>query len=373
MTKNILYILTVALALILIVPAIQTATRVFGEPKLGGYVAPAQKPTFSPGAFMSNQFQDKTELYQKRTFGLRAWFIRCYNQYQFWLFKKTNADGLIHCGHNLFIGKGYIDAFNGTNYIGYDSINRQLTKLKLIREHLQAQHKDILVVIAASKGTFFSQNIPPHLLNQQDTNNYRAYTAQLKHKGIPFIDFNALFLKWKDTTQYPIYARLGVHWSDYGGYLVADSLVKYIEQTQHLDLPDMVLEHLKLSKPKGPDKDISDGLNLVFNLKSEKYAYPILSYNTHQKDSLSVLIVGDSFFYNLANTNFHNKVFTNSEFWFYNKGRYKDPPFDATGLNQFKADADKFDYYILLANEATLHSFAWRFIDDYYAAINTCP
>jgi hypothetical protein len=350
--------------LILAIPSIQGTFKIFSEPKLGGYVAEIPKPNFSIATILSGDFQEQAELFLIRTYGLRAYFIRIYNQMQFSLFKKAHADLTIIGKRNCLFGMGYINAHYGKTFIGSTQINKKVDQLKQIQDTLNRIGKDLLVVIASSKGTYYNEFIPDLLKVKVDTSNYEYYATQFLSKNVNSIDFNKCFLAWKDTCSFPLYPKLGVHWSEYGGFLATDSLLKYVDAKRAIDLPDIKLKSLTISKAKNGDIDYQDGMNLLFDIDNELYAYPVVTYNKIGKDSLRVLIVGDSFFYSMGSTNFLNEAFYHSEYWFYNLGVFKQDAFTADELQTFYKKVSQFDFIILVTQEGTMHSFSWRIIED---------
>jgi len=351
---------------ILLFPAFQSVFKLAPEPKLGGYISEITKPNFTLKNLFNGNYQERAELYINRTYGFRAWFIRVFNQIQFSFFNKAHADLTIVGKNKVLIGRGYIDAYNGTTYIGASAIKNKVHKIKQLQDTLQSLGKDLVVLIASSKGTFFSENIPTYLPQKKDTTNYTYYLEQFNKQGVNCIDFNGLFLQWKKTAKYPLYAKRGVHWSYYGAYLATDSLLKYLELKRNIDLPDMITNTIEIKKGCNGDIDTQEGMNLLFPIHDTKYAYPKVSYNKTAKDSLKVLLVGDSFYYAMGNTHFLQEAFYDSQFWFYNNGVFKKEPYTDDELKEFMAKTAPFDQIILLANEGTLHSFAWRFEDDLY-------
>jgi hypothetical protein len=359
-------ILLIGALLLFLFPALQGSLKFLSEPKLGGYIPTITYPNFSKEAFEKGTYQQQFEIMLNRSYGFRAWFIRLYNQIQFSFFNKAHADLTIVGKNKFLIGKGYVDAYNGTTYIGAKVIEEKVRKIKCIQNTLNAQNKDLVMVIASSKGTFFSENIPDYLPTKKDTTNYTYFLEQFNKQGVNYIDFNSTFLEWKNVYQYPLYAKLGVHWSYYGAYLAVDSLLKYLEFKRGINLPDMILDTLKVKRAYSDDIDIQEGMNLLFPIRDDKYAYPEVSFNKEGKDSLKVLIIGDSFYFAMGNTRFLKEAFYDSDFWFYNNGVFKEEPYTPEQMVEFMNKVAPFNQIILLANEGTLHSFTWRFVEDLY-------
>ncbi|MBL0050784.1 MAG: hypothetical protein IPP29_04270 [Bacteroidetes bacterium] len=108
--------------------------------------------------------------------------------------------------------------------------------------------------------------------------NYRKY-------GINLIDFNKWFVQMKDTSSSKLFPQQGIHWSYYGAYLAADSIIKYIEDKRKCDLPDYVTSFETNQKANYGDEDLEHILNLIYKLPEYKMSYPKISF---AKDSTKI-------------------------------------------------------------------------------------
>lgn len=71
---------------------------------------------------------------------------------------------------------------------------------------------------------------------------------------------------------------------------------------------------------KNSDGDIERVANLLFHVNDQRYAYPVLKYpvdTTSKKPK--VVIIGDSFVFNLLNNDLPQQTFSDWQFWFYFK------------------------------------------------------
>ncbi len=121
----------------------------------------------------------------------------------------------------------------------------------------------------------FIRNLSPKRYKAQiDKTNYGYHIKLAKEFDIHFIDFNKYFIKNKTTSKYPLYPKYGCHWSYYGAYLAADSIIKYIEKERHIDMPDLYCNDIKLEAAQGFDYDAGKGMNLLFNFTDDTLAHP---------------------------------------------------------------------------------------------------
>ena len=172
-----------------------------------------------------------------------------------------------------------------------------------------------------------------------------------------------------------MYPKHGNHWSMYGSYLVADSLIKYIEMKGNMDLPNLVLKNVSIKQPQNEDKDIEYGINLLFKLKSYDLAIPEIEIeDTTGKTKPNVLIIGDSFYWNL----YHMKIakcFKESSFWYYNQVVYQNNNEKQTLVSSLNFDEEikKHDFIFILATESNIKNFGWGFMKQAEAYLNNHP
>ncbi len=197
----------ILISLVIAIPLFQTLSRVFPEPELGGYVNNMKVPELTYQSFVNNSYTLKLEKYIKGTYGLRAYFIRVYNQYMFSLFREVSPKLIFVGKDNHLFAKQYIDSHYGRNFVGKKKIDDKIGKLIAIQDTLKSIGKDILVVLAASKGTFHEEFIPDHMVGPDTITNYKYYRDRLIQEDVHHIDFNDYFLQIKGTRDYPLYAK----------------------------------------------------------------------------------------------------------------------------------------------------------------------
>lgn len=360
-TKNTILII---LAVSLFLPLFQLNFPFYEVKPLKGAVTKVEKPIFSWKSWIEETYAPAYEKYINQKFGFRNWLVRLNNQIDFSLFNKSNAKGVIIGKENYLFEENYIRAFYGTNFIGDSLINVRVKNLKLIREYLQSKGKDLLVVLAAGKGTFYSEYIPDKYYTKPGITNNEVYVKAMTRAGIPFIDFNSYFLNAKDTSRYLLYPQTGIHWSQYGMVLVADSLARYIGIMLNKNLPEIRTDSIELtSKFQGSDGDIEEGMNLIFRINKKTLVYPKFNYFKEGRVQPRVLVIADSYYWGLFNMGVSTNVFDNGRFWFYNNEVFPDnyqKPTKVSDLNILE-EIQKQDVVVLMATEATLDRFPWGF------------
>ena len=366
--------LFIFLMVLLTIPVFQTVTRLIREKPLKGVVVAPENPVLNAEGWFAGSWQPKKEKWLNDTFGFRSLFVRINNQITLSLFREVHAFGVVFGKEDYLFAEKYIRAAYGADFIGYDTIRKRVERLKYIQDEFRNRYnKNLLVVFAAGKGTYYPEYFPDNITYPRGPTNYETHIRVAGETGLQVIDFNKWFLDHKFTSPYPLYPRYGMHWSVYGATLAADSIIKSIETLRGIDMPSLSWNKVSMRKARGDDYDLGDGLNLLFKLPREKMAYPVLKFEPDQgKIKPSVLVIADSFYWNLFKLGI-TKAFANSDFWYYNKDIYH----TAAGPPESTANVDtgeqimKHDVIILLATESNLPEYGWGFIDEGYKWLNS--
>jgi hypothetical protein len=368
MTKKKTYQLSqwlfVLFMVILLVPVMQWIFRPVEVPPLKGDIHLVEQPQITVGGWFDETLQQNTESWVNQHFGFRNTLVRLYNQWRFWLYGKSSARGVLIGKQNYLYEENYIKAYYGRDFVGDSLIHARVETLKKIQDTLQSIGKTMVICIAPGKGQFYPDYIPDNMRSDPSVTNYQTLIKEAKKQGLELIDFNAWFLQMKDTSRYPLYPKTGIHWSHYGSELALDSLLRYIEQRQHVDIPDFVVKRRYVpDEMMAPEADIEEGMNLLVDLDRFPMVYSDVTIENQEKPKLKIMVVSDSFFWQLHNRGFMSSVFDDGQFWYYNQTIYQ--PTLPAGRSVESADVrqellDK-DVIVLLTTDANLPAFPWGF------------
>lgn len=337
---------------------------------LGGEQPTIEKSPFTANNWRSGVFQEGQEVHVNQRFGLRPFMVRLYNEIFDRLFDEYQAKGVIMGKDGFLFEENYLLAASGRDFLGADSILLLADKLALIQQNLASQQKQLLVCLAPGKGSYFIDKMPSAYSRKNKERNHPEFVKALSQRKIPLFDIQTWFLNLKAKTPYPLFPKTGIHWSSYGEYLVADSLIKRVAELAQKPLPHLQLLSIEQdSNPRDRDDDIELGMNLLRDLPDFKMAYPkfrIVPLNADQK-APKVLVIGDSFYYGMYNWGMMEHVFVNGEFWYYNHERLipKMPSSNVSELTNYAAKVQEFDVILLLITEANLPRFGFGMIESY--------
>lgn len=357
------------LLIILFLPYLQEKFMLFKLEPLTGAINTPEQVQFRGKEWFDAIYQQKKDEENNQTFGFRSTFIRIHNQINFSLFKKVSANGVIVGLDNCLYEENYIRAWNGSDYIGDKKIDSLSSKLTYIDEELKKRGKQLLIILAPGKGTFYPEYIPvKYRRPKSEKTNYKEIVTNLHNKGINYIDFNQYFNNLKSKSPYILYPKHGIHWSNYGMCLAIDTILKRIEQIKGTKINKCYWDTIKYDKPRFSDNDIEKGLNLLFSFKNEKLAYPNIKYQKLPNvEKPSLLTIGDSFYWGLLNLHFQ-EPFSNSSFWYYNREAYEAG--NETVIDVAQIDLEKkineTDIIMIISTDANLPKIGWGFIDNLY-------
>lgn len=359
--------------ILLLLPMLQASLNIFELEPLKGAIETFEKPEFTFETWKSGEYQKNYEKYVNNNFGFRSTLIRFNNQQAYSFYNEAKANGVVIGKEAYLFEKNYLKAYLGTDYIGKEAIESQVFKLKKIQDTLNKLNKDLLMVFAPGKGTFFPEYLPDYCAKQKrNKTNYLGYLAAMKSQKINYLDFNQWFLNMKSKSKYPLYGKAGIHWSKYGEYLAADSIIDVIGKMRKTEMTKLVLDKLEVKKVNEQgDYDIGEGMNLFFMMDTYPMAYPTFHYEKpkSKEKAPKVLVVSDSYFWGMFNAGISKEVFGDGQFWFYNHEIYPDSYESPkkVGVIDIQSEVEKNEVVVLICTDANLFKFAFGFVDQLYA------
>ncbi len=372
--KDIKKIIFVVFIVALFVPLILKSIGLFNESPLGGVFEKTEKPVLNDSTWLNGSFQAQQEKYLNENIGLHNTLVRLHNQIDFNLFSKTSAEKIIVGKSNYLFENNYIFATTGTDYVGDLKADSLVVKAKRAQDILEANGIKMLFVFAPGKATFFQEYIPDRFFvnGRNPQTNYKRLTEECKSKKINYIDFNSWFVGLKDKTEYPLFPKAGIHWTYYGMYLCADSLIKKTEFDLGKDIPELYVTNIeKSAEQRYTEYDLGNLANLLYPIKTYELGYPSYSYNQEGKYRPNVLVIGDSFYWNMYYSGIPANIFKSLDFWYYNSKYYNDGSdkvqSDVSSMSYFQ-EIKKYEYIIILQTDGGLNNFGFGFFDKLVSA-----
>lgn len=353
-----------ALLVLLFIPMVQQFTGLVEERKLRGAYTLADAPARSVANWFNGDFQEAAALWLNDHVGLRSTLVRVFNQYHYSTFNNARAQAVVIGESGYLYELNYIKAVTGADFIGDSAVEAKVRKLAALTDTLAARGKQVLVVLAPGKGSFYPQYIPAHYFEKgTGRTNYAAYSEALLRHQVPVFDAKLWFESLRETAPYPLFPRTGIHWSRYGEVLVADSLLRLIGGMG----AGFEITHVEASRSmRETDDDIEQGMNLLFDLPDLEMGYPAFHVRPHPAvQAEKIITVADSYFWGMYNFGMSRDALGDGSFWFYNEAVYTSASLKPTPTDSLdvRAEIEASGGVLFICTDANLSRFAFGFID----------
>jgi len=359
-------------------PLIQMVKPFVEVGPLFGSIVPTAKDSLTLEAWFDGTYQENRNKYINEQFGFRNTAVRLHNQIAFSLFRKAKANGVIIGKEDYLYEIKYINAYRGAEEINQSELDSNLFMLKAIQSKLKEKGVELVVVMNPGKASFYPEFIPDEFPILSNRSYYSEYQKGLKDRGIQHIDFGKWFREMKGKTPAPLFPKTGIHWSQYGATLAADSLVNYCVKLFGKDMNEFGWNKndLPLSTTmESVDDDIGLGMNLYSPIDVLPMAYPRVGVNDKYGVSFGnrgiqpkVAVISDSYFFNLLQLPWAPEIFSELNFYFYNKQLHQRPSGITTNsdpLSQMK-EIEKSNVVFVMATECNMDKLGWGFISSAY-------
>lgn len=293
---------------------------------LSGYNDNVAKPGFSWRSFLSSQYQDEADIYLQQNIPFKGYLIALKNQLDYSAFDilhytiEQGSEGQLFFWNHVNTHCGHLSISN-------DSLQTKIKECLYIKSVFDSMGITHVYMLAPGKPAYLEDKLPAKYKNNcTEDNEYHHVLSALNKSGLPVIDYNAWFKENRATYKYPVFPRLGIHWSYYAACLVMDTLDKYIAAKINAPIAQPQIMHTTVTdQPYKTDKDLWALLNLLLPMRSDSLAYPEYKFDTVAKciRKPKVVIIGDSFGWVLLDTKVPANVFSaDSRYWFYKRQLY---------------------------------------------------
>lgn len=337
------------------------------EPPLKGAIQEVKKPTFSLGTWFEGTYQDSAEKWLNDNIGGRNFLIRLRNQVYFDVFKIAKANGVIVGKNGVLFEKDYIEAFYGRDFQGEEYLTDKLTRWKHVQQGLDSIGVKAFLALAPGKAGFFEDAIPDRMRGESgQMTNYRFVTDWAQQNDLNLLDFQQLYHLWEDTSQYPLYTKGGIHWTEASVAYVCDTLRGYVQNLTGRPLQTFGYYFQFSDKPRGSDNDIADGMNLLVTPMERGLPYPRRQFGTDSTIAPThFLAIGDSYYFTIFYSGCADRLFTPGGFWFYFREGHPRDSFGYGPVTELDilAELKKQDVVMLLMTEPTLKRFGWGSVE----------
>ena len=365
---------------------IQEHLKPFKTEPLRGYFPKPEQPKYEWEQYKNGYFQKATEKYIAHNFGFREPLIRLYHQYCWDVYGKEYVDYIysgrenwVFYDHNvrdqygLEMFKWFPDAEAATKK--FDQKVRLLNKVKGV---LDEYGITLMTFIAPGKNVIYPEYLPTMKYDTASVNAREYYARRFKETGLPCFEMNEYFRIVKDTCSFYLFPPTGDHWN-FSSVYAADSLMRFMEQLRGIQMARIKYGNVYRTECRiGEDKnrDLEGDLNLLRPIKYDpKFAYKELDYQIVTDSATikpSALFIGNSFLLRTIAYIPPSEVFSDFQFWYYNKVAYQglDQLIDSVShLNRLDYLLDA-DYIVFFSSASQMYRATEGFAED--AILHLC-
>ena len=351
----------------------QTVTGIVKLKPLHGAVTETENPKLTLQSYVDGTYQDSLENYCRNHSGFREWLIRAYNQYVWSCFRETTNATVVRGKDGWLFEETHVRDYYESLMYKYADDNDKMRKIfetevqrfKKVQELLEEHNVHLFLVIAPCKDAIYPEYLPKNAtyLRPDGLHAYDYYKKRFDETGVNYIDFVSLFRNIKDSVDYPLFPSCGTHWSNIASVYAFDSILRYMEVIGNQNLINLDVGERYQAETRDPDNDLEIILNLAFPIKSRPNIYADVGI---RKDSTAVkpnfLIVGDSYYFNIAGSTPIWEIFQKYIYWYYNSTIYGDDEHTSTLEVDYEQELMRPDYIMLIYNPVTLYEFSSYFL-----------
>lgn len=381
--KRLFLVMFIITVLFISAPAIIGKFKIIRFSGLKGTVEKVPKPELSFATFYDMSFQDKAEKYVSQNFGFREPVIRFYNQIIWELFHKTYNDKVSIGKERWLYEPWYVDEYFGTiNYLDdtiklREEFDRQSDYIYQISSILNAYETKLIVLMVPGKPQIYPEYLPEHK-GSPDSVTIRAndyYTKKFEELGIDHINYTEWFVEQKEADSFLLFPQTGTHWSNTASLYAMDSLIKYMEATSGINMHNLSIGKLHARKTaKTPDDDLEQLLNLMHPIKKDAILYAdvdVISDSTAYRPN--ILVIGDSYFWNMDYSVPLDELFNRHPFWYYNSKVYFDENHTSVKDLNMVEELIRSDFVILLFSAYPMYYFSCNFAHNALLKLYVSP
>ena len=358
-TKTILFSLT---ALLLFASMLQNCLNWPRFRPLRGVVVEEAKPEFTFRNCCNGSFQQQVEPYLKQHLGCREPLIRLYNQYLWDCYGKTPVtEGQVTFGKDGWMYEPWVVADHYQRQFRYyasDStqmatmLSEEAQRVLQLQEILDSYGIKLFVCLVPAKDLI----CPEYLPENQDTrlDNEPKISARYFNEeeytrlGVNHLNLEQWFLQIKDTADFMLFPKTGTHWSRYAALQAADTLIRYMEKLDGINMHNLVMGPRYLHSAIDPDDDLESLMNLFRPLSKPKYYYAdVMADNDTTAIKPKMIVVGDSFWWTIAFQVPFGEFFSQVPYWYYNSSVYYYPPYNSVDELDLAEELLSADFVVL--------------------------
>ncbi|MBR4506386.1 MAG: hypothetical protein IKP21_06395 [Bacteroidales bacterium] len=375
-------ILCIITMVLLLLTAVQGKWHIIPMRSLKGAVAEVEHPRFLLRTWADGSWQQQLDEYLKSNFGFREVAIRLYNQYLYTCYHKTQNHDLLFGSDGYMYERYFVEDYYESRMYKYTDDPQELIgmfdlearRLARLQSILREQGTYLFVEISPGKDILYPEHLPPQdtMTRTPGPRAYPEYLHLFDKYGVEYIDVLGWFLRIKDSVPFPLMTPLGNHWSNIASVYAFDSIMRFMPTLGGPKVRTVAIGEPYYGRTREPDNDLGRLLNVTFTPRQPRCQYvDVVMPPAHATAKPGLVVIGDSFFWNIKYNFQLDSLFRYTHYWFYNNTVYFDADHHNVAdydLRQTLVDAD---YVMLSYCSGQLYDLGNGFIVDALLAFTT--
>ena len=361
--RHIPKILCLATMMLFLLPVVQKVKPFVEVQPLKGVYVHTEKPQLTFSSFVKGEWQKNADRYIKEHFGFHEHFIRLYNQCLWAIWHRPADPSPVLVGKNdylfepSFVNEYYTGCFNE---FYPDSIplcerpqifRRRMSRLAKLQAILEEQGVHLFLALLPGKERIYPQYLPnprPRTGNHSSGTQPRAYDLYRNSRyDFRRIDLCHCFDSLNGHTPYLLFTKTGTHWSNIASTYAFDSVMRYM-QTFGPPIHPVTLGTPYYAPTREPDNDLYHLLNIMAPVPADSNLYvDVTLTGTPPGRNPSLVVIGDSFFWNILYNFPIQELFSDFRYWYYFSTIYYDPTHDKVADIDLVDELLRTDYVML--------------------------
>ena len=360
--RHIPKILCLATMMLFLLPVVQKVKPFVQVQPLKGVYVHTEKPQFTFSSFVKGEWQKNADRYIKEHFGFHEHFIRLYNQCLWAVWHRPADPSPVLVGKDdylfepSFVNEYYTGCFNE---FYPDSIplcerpqifRRRMSRLAKLQAILEEQGTHLFLALLPGKERIYPQYLPnprPRTGNHTSGTQPRAYDLYRNSRyDFRRIDLCHCFDSLNGHTPYLLFTKTGTHWSNIASTYAFDSVMRYM-QTFGPPIHPVTLGTPYYAPTREPDNDLYHLLNIETLPADSNLYVDVTLTGTAPGRNPSLVVIGDSFFWNILYNFPIQELFSDFRYWYYFSTIYYDPTHDKVADIDLVDELLRTDYVML--------------------------
>lgn len=370
--RNVPKILTIATMLMLLLTMAQGLWHFVPVKSLTGVSYDCEMPKLTMRTYVDGSWQAEMDRYARRSFGFREYTIRLYNQYVWSCYHHTTNKGVVPGRKGYIYERYFVEDYYESRMYKYtddpavllEKFECEAARLGKLQSLLKEYGTTLFVAVLPGKDVLYPEYLPSRdtMTRTPGPRAYPEYLRLFDKYGVNYVDVMGWFKDIRDEVPYELMTKHGTHWSNIASTYAFDSIMRYMQSIGGAPIRPVQISEPYYDEVRKPDADLVELFNLVVAPRQPRCKYADVRIADTSQSRPKLIVIGDSFFWNVTYNYPIDSLFGYTHYWFYNNTVYFDPEHDNTSQIDIVQAVKDADYVMLSYCTGQLYDLGNEFI-----------